>query len=245
VCVVHERKNFFTVEHWANQQSVAADDHSKPVSCQTAQRSTRYLLFQSRISRTPYPPIGGARCHRGPKIQSRYHLAPQRKLRCWESFESSKVAYAVGPLWKQGTLHITVAKRGPRQVPRLPSPKHTTVYNPDKWNRLNTFCFIQYAYFLTWCAHVNTVMSSYPDIIEHIEVADEFITSENTHFTWFFIIKSRNTGRLRKQIWVEKNLSGSPGHMRQNAYYRNLKWTSEDLLPCYCYTIKTKSTTTR
>jgi len=26
-------------------------------------------------------------------------------------------------------------------------------------------------------------MSSYPDIIEHIEVADEFITSENTHFT--------------------------------------------------------------
>jgi len=21
----------------------------------------------------------------------------------------------------------------------------------------------------------------------------------------------------------------------QNAYYRNLKWTSEDLLPCYCY----------
>jgi len=26
-------------------------------------------------------------------------------------------------------------------------------------------------------------------------------------------------------------------HMRQNAYYRNLKWTLEDLLPCYCYTI--------
>jgi len=37
----------------------------------------------------------------------------------------SKVAYlyitvAVGPLWKQGTLHITAAKKGPRQVPRLP-----------------------------------------------------------------------------------------------------------------------------
>jgi len=31
--------------------------------------------------------------------------------------------------------------------------------------------------------------------------------------------------------------------MRQNAYYRNLKWTFEDLFPCYCYAIKTKSTT--
>jgi len=52
-----------------------------------------------------------------------------------------------GPLWKQSsllinccwaplkrrqaTLHITIAKGSPRQVPRLPSLKHTTVYNPD------------------------------------------------------------------------------------------------------------------
>ena len=48
----------------------------------------------------------------------------------------SKVTYlyitvAVGSLWKQGTLHITVAKGGSKQVRRLPSPKHTTVYNPD------------------------------------------------------------------------------------------------------------------
>jgi len=48
----------------------------------------------------------------------------------------SKVAYlyialAVGPLWNQDTLQITVANGGPRQVPRLPSLKHTTVYNPD------------------------------------------------------------------------------------------------------------------
>jgi len=34
-------------------------------------------------------------------------------------------------------------------------------------------------------------------------------------------------------------------HMRQNAYYRNLKWSLEDLLPCYCYTIKTNSRTIR
>jgi len=29
--------------------------------------------------------------------------------------------YRIGPLWKQGTLHIEVAKGRPRQVPRLPS----------------------------------------------------------------------------------------------------------------------------
>jgi len=33
---------------------------------------------------------------------------------------------------------------------------------------------------------------------------------------------------------------GSPGPMRQNAYSHNLKWTFEDLLPCYFYAIKNK-----
>jgi len=37
------------------------------------------------------------------------------------------------------------------------------------------------------------------------------------------------------EIWRKRSqsgnpVSGSPGHMRQNAYYRNLKWTFEDLL---------------
>jgi len=43
------------------------------------------------------------------------------------------IAVAVGPHLKarQATLHVTVAKGGPRQVPRLPSLKHTTVYDPD------------------------------------------------------------------------------------------------------------------
>ena len=34
-------------------------------------------------------------------------------------------------------------------------------------------------------------------------------------------------------------------HMRQNAYYGNLKWIFEDLLPCYCYAINTNSRTIR
>jgi len=33
--------------------------------------------------------------------------------------------------------------------------------------------------------------------------------------------------------------------MRQNAYDRNVKWTFEDLLPCYCYAIKTNDRTIR
>jgi len=80
-------------------------------------------------------------------------------------------------------------------------------------------------------------MQTYLYIIEQIEDADEFVTSKNTYFTRFFIIKPRHTGRRKKQIWVEKTLSGSPGHMRQNSCYRNLKRTFEDLLPCCCYAI--------
>ena len=33
--------------------------------------------------------------------------------------------------------------------------------------------------------------------------------------------------------------------VRQNAYYRNFKWTFEDLLPCYCYCNKSNSRTIR
>ena len=33
--------------------------------------------------------------------------------------------------------------------------------------------------------------------------------------------------------------------MQQNAYYRDVKWTFEDLLPCYCYAVKTNSRTIR
>jgi len=37
----------------------------------------------------------------------------------------------------------------------------------------------------------------------------------------------------------------STAKMRQNACYRNLKRTLEDLLPCHCHTVKTSSKTTR
>ena len=43
----------------------------------------------------------------------------------------------------------------------------------------------------------------------------------------------------------KKTISGSTAPKRDNAYSHNLKWTFEDLLLCYCYAIKTKSTTIR
>jgi len=48
-----------------------------------------------------------------------------------------------------------------------------------------------------------------------------------------------------KQVCVDKKRNRSPGHMRENAYYCNLKWTFEDLVPCYCYAIKANSKTIR
>jgi len=46
------------------------------------------------------------------------------------------ITVAVGPLRKQGTLHITVVKGGPRQVPWLLSLKITNVYRPNPDNDL-------------------------------------------------------------------------------------------------------------
>jgi len=38
-------------------------------------------------------------------------------------------------------------------------------------------------------------------------------------------------------------MSAFNSHMRQNIYYPNLKQTFKNLLPCYCYAIKTNSRT--
>jgi len=75
-----------------------------------------------------------------------------------------------------------------------------------QWNRQNTFCFIRYAFFLTWCAHANTC---YLYIIEHIEVDDEFITLKNPDFTRFFVIKARHPGRLKSRSGWKKPAVGA------------------------------------
>jgi len=53
------------------------------------------LHNQSRNSRNQCPELGGARCHKGHKIQSRHNSVPQRKLRSpklkYEAQEISEV----------------------------------------------------------------------------------------------------------------------------------------------------------
>ena len=61
---------------------------------------------QSRISRTPYPPIGGPTLSQGPKIQSRHHLAPQRKLRPSKSKYEALQLTEVGGLWKKSAYTL-------------------------------------------------------------------------------------------------------------------------------------------
>ena len=112
----------------------------------------------------------------------------------------SKVAYlyitvAIGPFWKQGTFHNTVAKGGSKQVPRLRSLKHTTVYNPDNdliweyetdWTR-SASSDTRRATFSPDMRMQNIVMQNYLYIIEHTEVADEVIpqkTQISRDFSW-------------------------------------------------------------
>jgi len=39
-------------------------------------------------------------------------------------------------------------------------------------------------------------------------------------------------------VKLPAKMSALNSHMQQNAFYRYLKWTFEDLLPCYCEAIK-------
>ena len=173
--------------------------------------NTAFVLTctHSRISRTPYHPIGGGMLPQGTQNSVSSPLSPQRKLRSpklkYEALEISEVrgplekksAYALQLLWaplNARYLHITTAvgdhfeskvaylyntvavgppwknfrhyscNGWPEASASLAFPSTHHCVKPWQWshmrvwNRLNTFCFIWYAYFLTWCAHVNTVM---------------------------------------------------------------------------------------
>jgi len=68
---------------------------------------------QRRINRTPCPPIAGDTLSQGPEIQSRHHLAPQRKLRPPKlKYEALEITEVGGPL-KEKCLYITVTLLGP------------------------------------------------------------------------------------------------------------------------------------
>jgi len=103
------------------------------------------------------PQFGDPHCHRGPKIQSRHHLSPQRKLRCpklkYESLEVSEVRgpferkvlmhYSYfGPLWKQGiyTLQLLLGARLKAKWPTY------TVHCSCCWAPLKARYFTHYSW---------------------------------------------------------------------------------------------------
>ena len=59
---------------------------------------------QSRISRTPYPPIGG---YRGPKIQSRHHLSPKESFDPPNGLSSTGNQWSWGPFERKALLHYS------------------------------------------------------------------------------------------------------------------------------------------
>jgi len=63
------------------------------------------------------------------------------------------------------------------------------------------------SHLMSACKHCNIKLSLY---IEHIEVADEFITSKNPDLTRFFIIKPRHPGRLKNADLSGKNPQWEP-----------------------------------
>jgi len=63
---------------------------------------------QSCISRTPYPPIGGPTLSQEPKIQSRHHLAPQKKLRPPKlKYETLEISEVGGPFKRKVLIHYS------------------------------------------------------------------------------------------------------------------------------------------
>jgi len=53
-----------------------------------------------------HPNWGGSRCHRGPKIQFRHHLVPQRKLRSPKlKYEVLKISEVRGPFKRKVLMH--------------------------------------------------------------------------------------------------------------------------------------------
>jgi len=64
------------------------------------------LVYAEPYQPHSVPPNWGARCHRGPNVQSRYHLAPQRKLRSPKlKYEALEISEVRGPFDRKVLMH--------------------------------------------------------------------------------------------------------------------------------------------
>ena len=94
-------------------------------------------------------------------------------------------------------------------------------------------------YFITWCTYANTVIWSHLYITEHIAVTDEFIASKTTDLTWFFISKSRHSGRMKKKTDLGgKKPQWEPWSHAEKHLFRQLE---SEHLGIYCRVIVTQA----
>ena len=96
---------------------------------------------------------------------------------------------------------------------------------------------------LTWCAHAicrhcNMKLSLY--YWTHWSCWWNY-HFKKTDLTRFFVINPETQVDWIKQIWVKKTQWEPWSQAEKCLWYRNLNRTIEDLLPCYCYAIKTNS----
>jgi len=156
----------------------------------------------------------------------------------------------LGPIWKQGRLLCALQlQRGARVKCLSCLPLNTPMYITLTMILYENMKLIEHA-----LLHPICVLSHLMCACKHCHVKSSLYYWTHWSCWWVHHFKKHRyhaifynnldtqVGWKNRSGW-KKTLSGSPGHMRQNAYSHNLKWTFEDLLPCYRYAIKTKSST--
>jgi len=118
-------------------------------------------------------------------------------------------------IYARNTLRKAPYMGGPRQVPRLPSPLSTPLHitlaiisdgnmEPIEKVLLHPMCVL--SHLMCACKHCNVKLSLYYWTHWSCWWIYHF---KHTDITRFFIIQTRHPGRLKKQIWVEKNSVGA------------------------------------
>ena len=134
-------------------------------------------------------------------------------------------------------------------MPCFPSLKNTTVHNPENdpiweyetdWTRSACPICVRF-HLMCACKHCNIKASVYYRTHWSCWWVYHF---KKHRFHVIFLIKPRHTGRLIKQIWVEKPLVGALVTCGKTP--TTVIWNEHLKIYCrlYCYAIKTKSTTT-
>ena len=148
----------------------------------------------------------------------------------------------MGP-FESKVLYTLQFRRGTRSPLNTPLYITLTMILCENMKPIEHVLLIRYAYFFTWyahvaCKHCNVKASVYYRTHWSCWWVYHF---KKHRFHAIFIIKPRHTGRLIKQIWVEKPLVGAPVTCGKTP--ATVTWSENLKIYCrvYCYAIKTKS----